>query len=271
MIRQAVVAGQFYPSEKDQLFNQIKQFNVKDVKKQAVKGLVMPHAGYMYSGSVAAEVIAAADVDRTSTFVIIGPNHTGQGQPFSIMTEGAWQTPCGMVNIDTSLAKKILDSSRHLADDYQAHQFEHSIEVQLPFLQFYKKEFTIIPITVSTGTLETYQTIAHSIAQSVKECQRENDTIIIASSDMTHYETQEEAESKDRQATEAMLNLDETELFNRVHKYKISMCGYASVVIMLSACKELGARSARLVKYETSGEVTGDFSAVVGYAGLTIY
>ncbi|MFC1703426.1 AmmeMemoRadiSam system protein B [Candidatus Omnitrophota bacterium] len=270
MEREAVVAGQFYPSNNAQLLKQIESFIDTPVQKQAVKGLVMPHAGYVYSGKVAAETISSADLEHKRIFVIIGPNHRGQGKRFSIMKEGTWKMPSGDVRIDTELAKKILDSSQYLEEDSLAHSGEHSIEVQLPLIQYFKKDFAIVPIIVYPAALEIYKEIAAAIALSIKESHKEKEVVIIASSDMTHYESQVAAEKKDNLALEALLSLDEEELFHRVKRFNISMCGYAPAVIMLNACKALGAKNARLIKYQTSGSVTGDFSSVVGYAGLLI-
>jgi len=200
--------------------------------------------------------------------IIIGPNHTGHGKPFAISTDGIWNTPLGNVAIDSELAKAITAKSRYLREDYEAHRGEHSIEVQLPFLQYFKKDIKLVPIVLSFGGVETYREIGREIARSVKEVGRQ--VIIIASSDMTHYEPQESAKNKDTQAIEAMLALDEYKLAERVEKLNITMCGYAPAVVMLAATKELGGTQAVLVDYRTSGDATGDYSSVVGYAGILI-
>jgi len=235
-------------------------------EKQDVIGLVSPHAGYVYSGPVAGAVISR--VRFKDTFVIIGPNHTGSGKPLSIMTEGKWQTPLGDVDIDSELARHLLSISQHLQEDDAAHQFEHSIEVQLPFLQYFKPDIKIVPITLSFASLDAYREIGKEIARAIRETQKE--AVIMASSDMTHYEAQETAARKDRQAIDAILRLDEDELFRRVEQYNISMCGCAPVASLIAAARELGATSAELVKYQTSGDTSGDYSAVVGYAGIII-
>jgi len=234
--------------------------------KEEVIGLVSPHAGYIYSGPVAGAVISR--VKFKDTFVIMGPNHTGRGKPLSIMTEGAWKTPLGEVEIDSELGKRILATSSHLKEDHVAHQFEHSIEVQLPFLQYFKRDVRLVPIMLAYSSLTTYKEIGKELAKAIKDLNKE--VVIIASSDMTHYEPQESARRKDTQAIEAILNLNEDELFRRVDELNISMCGYAPAVSLISAAKELGATGAELVRYQTSGDIIGDYSAVVGYAGVII-
>jgi len=190
------------------------------------------------------------------------------GKPLSIMTEGTWRTPLGEVEIDSELGKQILATSRHLQEDAGAHQAEHAIEVQLPFLQYFRPDVRIVPITLAYASGATYKEIGKEIAQAIKKLERE--VVIIASSDMTHYEPQESAQKKDTQAINAILELNEDELLKRVEELHISMCGYAPTVSLISAAKELGATSAELVKYQTSGDTTGDYSAVVGYAGIII-
>ena len=266
MIRNSVVAGQFYPESASQLKAMIKQMVDEKAAKEEVIGLVSPHAGYIYSGPVAGRVISR--IKFKDTFVIIGPSHTGRGEPLSIMTEGTWKTPLGEVEIDSELAEQILATSSHLAEDYQAHQYEHSIEVQIPFLQYFKSDIKLVPIVLAYSTGAIYKEIGREIARAIKELNK--GVVIIASSDMTHYEPQESAQRKDNQAIEAMLDLNEDELLRRVDKLNISMCGYAPVASLISAAKQLGATGAELVRYQTSGDTTGDYSSVVGYAGIII-
>jgi len=266
MIRNPVVAGQFYPESASQLKTMLEQLVDEKAAKEEVIGLVSPHAGYIYSGPVAGRVISR--IKFKDTFVIIGPNHTGRGEPLSIMTEGTWKTPLGEVEIDSELAEQILTTSSHLVENYQAHQYEHSIEVQIPFLQYFKSDIKLVPIVLAHTTGAIYKEIGREIAQAIKDLNKE--AVIIASSDMTHYEPQESAKRKDNQAIEAILNLDEDELLKRVDKLNISMCGYAPVASLISAAKQLGATGAELVRYQTSGDTTGDYSSVVGYAGIII-
>ena len=266
MIRYPVVSGQFYAGAATSLEEQIKEFIDEGIAKEEVLGLVSPHAGYIYSGPVAGAVISR--IEFKDTFVIMGPNHTGLGQPFSIMTEGTWRTPLGEVEIDSALGKKILEASSHLKEDHIAHLEEHSIEVQLPFLQYFKPDVKIVPIVFSHASGVTLKEIGKGIAEAIKDLNRE--AVIMASSDMTHYEDQESANLKDNLAIEAILELNEDELLKRVAEYHITMCGYAPTVSLLSACKELGAGQAELVRYQTSGDITGDYRSVVGYAGIII-
>ena len=266
MIRQPVVAGQFYPASASQLRALIEMMVNEKAEKQEVIGLVSPHAGYPYSGPVAGAVFSR--IEFKDTFIIMGPNHTGRGKPLSIMTQGTWETPLGNVKIDSELARQILDGSSYLQEDEAAHQHEHSIEVQLPFLQYFKPDIRIVPIILSFASGEAYKEIGRDIARAVKELKRE--VVLVASSDMTHYEPQEVAQQKDAQAIDAILALDEDELLKRVEELDISMCGYAPAVSLIAAARELGAKSAELVKYQTSGDTTGDYSAVVGYAGIII-
>jgi AmmeMemoRadiSam system protein B len=266
MIRNPVVSGKFYPGSATSLETQIEGFVDKGVTKEEVLGVISPHAGYDYSGPVAGAVISR--VSFKDTFVIIGPNHTGLGQPFSIMTEGTWRTPLGNVEIDADLAVKILEMSPSLKEDHIAHLEEHSIEVQIPFLQYLKKDVRIVPILLTHTDSIVYKEIGKGIAGAIKD--RPSEVVIMASSDMTHYEDQDSASRKDLLAIVAILELNEDELLKRIREYHITMCGYAPVVSLISACKDLGAGETELVKYQTSGDVIRDFSSVVGYAGIII-
>lgn len=266
MIRKPVVAGHFYPKSPSQLEEMIAGMVDEKATKEEVVGLVSPHAGYIYSGPVAGATISR--IKFKDTFIIMGPNHTGMGKPFSIMTEGVWQTPLGDVEIDSELGRRILVSSAHLEEDLEIHQYEHSVEVQLPFLQYFKRDFRLVPIVLSHADDDVYKEIGRGIAKAIKESGR--DAIIIASSDMTHYEPQASAQNKDSQAIEAILALDEDELLRRINEFNISMCGYAPVISLISAAKELGAKGAELIKYQTSGDTSGDYSSVVGYAGIIL-
>ncbi|HEY32313.1 MAG TPA: AmmeMemoRadiSam system protein B [Dehalococcoidia bacterium] len=267
MIREPVVAGGFYPGTADRLKSVLEQLVEEKAVKEDVVGALMPHAGYEYSGGVAGATISR--VKFTDTFVIMGPGHRpGLGGPFSIMTEGVWKTPLGEVAIDEELGKKILASSRFLKEDYVAHLQEHAVEVQLPFLQYFKPDVRMVPIVLAHADVTVYQEIGQALAGAIREIGRE--VVIIASGDMTHYEPQKVAEQKDRQGVEAILSLDEVELLKRVQEQDISMCAYAPAASMIVAAKELGAGGAELVKYQTSGDTTGDYSAVVGYAGIII-
>ena len=268
MIRNPAVAGQFYADSKEPLAKEVQGLIDETAVKEEAIGVVSPHAGYIYSGPVAGFTLSS--IKPKSKYIIMGPNHTGLGSPFSMTASDFWRTPLGEVAVDKTLADKILKNCPDIKKDELAHINEHSIEVQLPFLQTLQKEFTFVPIVVSMGDLETYRNIGEGIAKSIKELGCEKDVTIIASSDMTHYESQETAKDKDSKAIDAILNLDEKSLLETVEKFDISMCGVVPAAIMISAAKKLGAKSAHLVKYQTSGEASGDYSSVVGYAGIIV-
>jgi AmmeMemoRadiSam system protein B/AmmeMemoRadiSam system protein A len=265
-LRQPVVAGQFYPGSAAELRKLIGSFIEAKAAKTDAVGVVAPHAGYPYSGPVAGAVFSR--LVFKDTFIILGPNHTGRGRPYAIMTHGLWRTPLGDVEIDAELARHILAGSRLLEEDALAHQYEHSIEVQLPFLQYFKPDVRIIPICLGASSGDVLHDIGMGIARSLQALGRK--VVILASSDMTHYESQEAAQSKDSQAIETILNLDAGALIRRVEEKNISMCGYAPVAVMLTAARELGAGKPKLIKYQTSGAVTGDYRQVVGYAGIIV-
>lgn len=270
MLRHPAVSGQFYPGTKAKLLSNIESLLDKNAKKRDAIACILPHAGYMYSGPVAGATVSALDLNK-STFIIIGPNHTGYGEPFSVFAEGDFRTPLGDVPVDAELAGGLLNNSKYLKADTAAHRYEHSIEVELPFLQYFNPDFKIVPIVASTGNKEIYKEVGLEISSIVKAKGLKEKIMLIASSDMTHYESDKSARSKDQQAISAILELDEDKLLERVERLDISMCGYVPVTIALVAAKELGAKEARLIKYQTSGDVTGDNSAVVGYAGMIIY
>ncbi|MDD5045309.1 MAG: AmmeMemoRadiSam system protein B, partial [Candidatus Omnitrophica bacterium] len=253
-LRVPAVAGQFYPAKDKELREQIRSFADWQKQKDDVVGCMLPHAGYVYSGQVAAEVVSGIKIKEN--IVILGPNHTGYGEMFSLMNEGSWQTPLGNIEVNNALAKAILNGSRLIKEDTLAHVYEHSIEVELPFLQFQAKDFKITPIIVGPTGLEDYKEVGQAIAKAILDNNLKSSTLIIASSDMTHYEAQNTAKEKDTKAIEAVLNLDEDALWRNIHKLDISMCGYAPTIIMLVAAKILGAKKASLIKYQTSGDVT---------------
>jgi MEMO1 family protein len=266
MMREAAVSGQFYPAWPKELRETIKYMVEPDAAKTDVIGVVSPHAGYIYSGSVSGAVFSR--VKFKDTFVLIGPNHRGMGKPFSIMTEGSWKTPLGQARINSTMAEAILHESDTLKEDSLAHQYEHSLEVQVPFLQYFKQDVMIVPILLSQASPSVYEEIGRVVAMVMKR--PGNEAVIVASSDMTHYEPHEKAREKDDKAIGAILDLDSAELVKRINHYHISMCGYAPAISLITAARELGAKKAELVKYQTSGDASGDFSSVVGYAGIMI-
>ncbi len=268
MIRDPVVAGQFYSASKEALEREVRALVGPKADKEDAIGVVSPHAGYAYSGPVAASVLSA--IRPRKIYVILGPNHTGLGETFGLDESDSWKTPLGEVRIDRELANAIQRNCKYIKSDSLSHAHEHSIEVQLPFLQFLQHDFKIVPIAVSCADLNAYVEAGKAIAGAIKGLKAADDVTVIASSDMTHYEPQEEARKKDLIAIGAILELDEAKLIRKVSELGITMCGYAPAAIMIAAAKELGARNARVVKYQTSGDVTGDRSSVVGYAGIII-
>ncbi len=266
MIREAAVAGQFYPGWPDELKETIQYMTARDAAKIDAIGVVSPHAGFIYSGPVAGAVFSR--VKFKDTFILIGPNHRGVGKPFSIMTDGTWRTPLGEVKINKELAGAILKASSNLKEDSLAHRYEHSLEVQVPFLQYFRPDVMIVPIVLSQADPSVYKEIGLAVASALKSTGSE--AVIVASSDMTHYEPSERARNKDEKAIQAILDLDADELIERINKYDITMCGYAGAVSLITAAKELGAGKTELVKYQTSGDTSGDYTSVVGYAGIII-
>ncbi|MFA5145811.1 MAG: AmmeMemoRadiSam system protein B [Candidatus Omnitrophota bacterium] len=268
-VRDPAVAGQFYAGSRNSLLKEAGSLIETGAEREGAIGAVLPHAGYVYSGAVAGSVLSI--MKPRTTYIIIGPNHTGMGERFSMAGHRRWKTPLGDVEIDRELSEAILKKCGLIKRDALAHLREHSIEVQLPLLQLSNKgPFSIVPIAASGADIDTYRRIGTALAASVKEAGRSRDVAVIASSDMTHYEERDIAERKDKVAIEAILALDEEMLVRYVEGSDISMCGYIPVAIMLSAVKELGARAARLVRYQTSGDVSGDYTSVVGYAGILI-
>ena len=267
MLRQPAVAGYFYQGSSSALKDQVAGFLVPVARKIKARGILSPHAGLVYSGSVAGAVYSS--IELPDAFVLIGPNHTGLGAPVSIMTSGQWMTPLGMVTVADDLAKSIQSKSRLIREDTLAHLREHSLEVQLPFIQFLKEEFTIVPIQMMDTRLETCIDLGNALAAAITEQAR--DVLIIASSDMSHYVSADVADTKDHKAIKRILDLDAQGLFYTVRNENISMCGYGPAVAMITACKALGATKAELIKYTNSGEVSGDYDQVVGYAGIVVY
>ena len=266
-LRKPAVAGQFYPSSPQALRKQIEAFVQNKDKKISALACMLPHAGYMYSGRVAGQTVSAIEIKNK--VILLGPNHTGYGPSYSIMTEGIWQTPLGQVKIDSALAKEIKANSGLLEEDILAHAYEHSLEVELPFLQYFNPDLEIVPITILSDNIEQLRQIGSAVARALKNSKES--FLIVASSDMTHYESQKEAEFKDKEAIAAILELDEESMVKKIRGLNISMCGWAAVAVMLSAAKSLGAKNASLIKYETSAAVTGDTESVVGYAGVILY
>lgn len=277
-MRKPVVAGSFYAGSQAGLHRQIEDCfkhtlgpgALPDVPKAGgryILGLVSPHAGYQYSGPVASHgFLQIASEPEPQTVIVLGPNHSGMGSAVALSNEDRWQTPLGDVELDIEVGESIISASRWAEWDDLAHSREHSIEVQLPFLQYiYQNGFRIVPIAMLRQNSEVSQDLGSAIATALKD----RDGIIIASSDFSHYEMRASASKKDHLAIEAILALDPRRLEKVVDSYDISMCGPGPVMTMLTACKQLGANKAHLLRYATSGDITGD-SRVVGYASVTV-
>ncbi len=265
-VREAAVAGQFYPATKAELLDAVEGFLRGREKKVRARGVIAPHAGYIYSGAVAGAVYAHVEVPRK--VIVLCPNHTGLGEPLSIISEGSFRTPLGDAKIDGPLAEALKKSFPLLREDRASQIREHAVEVQLPFLQAVQKELTFVPITVGTGQFEVLTALGVVLAKVIAECGEP--VLMVASSDMNHYEDDAETRVKDALAIEQIIGMSPKGLFQTVKGQKISMCGYGPAVAMLTAAVRLGAESAELVKYATSGDVSGDRERVVGYAGIAV-
>lgn len=270
ILRRPAVAGRFYPSDPDDLRAEarayLSQTSSDNRNPVLALGCIAPHAGYVYSGHVAGAVFASVEVPKRC--IVLCPNHTGMGRALAIMSEGSWQTPLGEVAIDTELALALKARFPALQEDSAAHRAEHGAEVELPFLLLRQPELKFVPIALGTGQFDLLEQLGTALAHVIAA---KNDRIlIVASSDMNHYESDTVTRAKDHQALERILSLDPRGLFDVVTQQNISMCGFGPAVTMLTAARQLGAKSAELVKYATSGDISGDREMVVGYAGVVI-
>lgn len=266
MRRNPAVAGQFYYDAVSKLDLQVRQYTDKSALKEKAIAIVSPHAGLVYSGSVAGAVYSG--IEFPETFILLGPNHTGVGPKISLMESGEWAIPTGVFEIDKTLAQRISLNTGIVTKDTQAHMFEHSLEVQLPFIAYFSRNVKIVPVAILSASLEECRILGEGIAKSIKDSG--HSVVIVASSDMSHYIPEETARKKDTMAIDRILAIDPEGMHETVLREKISMCGYLPVTAALYAAKALGARSARLVKYTTSAEVSGDYDHVVGYSGIII-
>jgi MEMO1 family protein len=266
-VRAPAVAGRFYPGRADELLRDVREYtSPAETSRIAALGCVSPHAGYIYSGSVAGAVFGRLEIPERC--VILCPNHTGKGVPLSIMASTTWQTPLGEVAADSDLGGRLMHRFPFLQEDSAAHRGEHAIEVQLPFLQVRQAQLKIVPIAIGTRDFGVLQGLGEALVDVIAA--REERVLIVASSDMNHYESDAVTRVKDRKAIERVLAMDARGLWEVVMNEDISMCGFAPTIVMLTAAKLLGATSATLVKYATSGEISGDYEAVVGYAGIIV-
>jgi AmmeMemoRadiSam system protein B len=267
-VRCPAVAGRFYPREKDSLREEVHTYLSQSPEPELVRavGCIVPHAGYIYSGHVAGAVFAAVQIPQLC--LVLCPNHTGMGRALAIVSEGAWETPLGDVPIAGAFAAALKQRCPLLHEDSAAHRGEHAVEVELPFLQMRQPQLTFVPIALGTGRFEVLEQLGDAIADVIAA--HSGNVLIVASSDMNHYESDAITRVKDQSAIEPILRLDARALYDVVTTENVSMCGFGPAVAMLTAAKKLGATSAELVKYATSGDISGDRDLVVGYAGVIV-
>jgi len=266
-IRPPVVAGQFYPADPQDLIEMLKNLcdPIPEEKKIKAKAIIVPHAGYIYSGRVAGMVYSRVKIPKN--IILLGPNHTGYGPEISTYPDGYWLTPLGKVPVNENLTAELTSTNIYIPD-YTAHVYEHSLEVQLPFLQFLAQEdFKIVPTVFKFLNLDTCLLAGDFLANVLEN---KNDYLIVISTDFSHYVPYEVAKQKDALAIKQILNLDPENLYKVVIENDISMCGVVPATVALRALKHLGAKKAELVAYQTSGDVNQDYSSVVGYAGIII-
>jgi MEMO1 family protein len=266
-LRQPAVAGRFYPGNPEDLRAEAQSYLCQSTPEPVrALGCIAPHAGYMYSGHVAGAVFAQIEIPRRC--VVMCPNHTGQGHALAMMGGGAWRTPLGEVPIDQDLARGLKNQFPAMQEDPAAHRSEHAAEVELPFLQLRQPDLIFLPVALGTGRFEILEQLGKALANLIAD--QHEPVLIVASSDMNHYESDAVTRIKDHRAIEKILALDPRGLYEVVTQQGISMCGLGPAVAMLTAARELGAKSAELVKYATSGDVYGDRDMVVGYAGVVV-
>lgn len=267
VVRYPAVAGRFYPANSDTLREEVSSY-LAESKARPVRaiGCIAPHAGYMYSGHVAGAVFGSIEIPRLC--VVMCPNHTGMGRALAIMSEGAWETPLGDVPINSGFAETMKQRFPALQEDSAAHRGEHAAEVELPFLQVRQPDLRIVPIALGTSQFELLEGLGMALAEVIGEYGEP--VLIVASSDMNHYESDTATRVKDHRAIERILTLDARGLYDVVTQQDVSMCGFGPATAMLTAARELGAKSAELVKYATSGDISGDRDLVVGYAGVVV-
>ena len=266
MLRLPAVAGQFYPADPRELTRLIRKFSAEDpgVKKTRVRACLVPHAGYIYSGGVAGAVFARTILPKQ--VLVLGVRHSPMGEDLAILSEGAWRTPLGDAPVNATLAQRVKTGCPGLREDSVAHSREHSLEVEIPFLQILDPGFSFVPVAVGTLRFEELHEMGMGLARVLNES-REG-ILVVTSSDMNHYEPDDVTRVKDAKAIDRLKAVDARGLFEVCRKEKISMCGLGPAVVMLTAMKELGVETGEVVRYATSGDVNGDRDAVVGYAGM---
>jgi hypothetical protein len=277
-LRRPSQSGVFYPTSRESLLSTIQDCfthklgpgglpEVRCDGNKRIIGVISPHAGYIYSGYIAAfSYKILAQYEEPKTAIIIGPNHTGIGSGISIMTKGEWETPLGRVKINENIAAAIVQASSIIDIDDTAHQYEHSIEVQIPFLQYlFKDKISIVPISMMMQDIES----SIEIATAIFKASNEGNMVIIASSDMTHYEKQLSAEQKDKIALDCIIKLDIEGLYKVIDTNNISMCGYGPIAVLMNYAQLSKVTEVRLEAYRTSGDVSKDYTSVVGYASVS--
>jgi len=268
MIRQPAVAGRFYPSNPAELSKLVREYtSVPGAVAKRLKACLVPHAGYVYSGPVAGAVFA--NVQIPTRVVVLGVRHQPPGAPLAILSEGTWRTPLGDARIDEKLAERLKAACPLLLEDDVAHSQEHSLEVQIPFLQTLEPGFSFVPIALGSGNFEILVKVGQGIGQVLAAEKQE--VLLLTTSDLNHYEDDATTRVKDGKAIERLLKMDAHGLYDTCRNEEISMCGLGPAVAMITALHVMGAKKAELIQYATSGERSGDFDAVVGYAGMIFY
>lgn len=267
MIRPPAVSGRFYPSDAKELSRLVKEYAPGSAAKIVARGCVVPHAGWMYSGHVAGAVYASLEIPARC--ILLGPRHFPRGESMAILSEGSWRTPLGEAPIDVELAAELMRACPRLREDAVAHEREHSLEVQIPFLQELAPDFRFVPVVLASDRYPVLEELGHAVAKVVTAHAAER-VLVIASTDMNHYESDAVTRAKDERAIARIVALDPRGLYDTVRGEEISMCGYAATTAMLVAMRDLRAQKAELVRYATSGDITGEREEVVGYAGLIV-
>ncbi|OIP37547.1 MAG: AmmeMemoRadiSam system protein B [Deltaproteobacteria bacterium CG2_30_63_29] len=268
MDRQAAVAGRFYAGTRDSLWADLESYCMRGVKAPPALAVVVPHAGYVYSGETAGKVYSRAQIPRRAA--IFGPNHTGVGDPFAVSPAERWLTPLGPVPLSSSLTS-LLSALPGATRDARAHLREHCLEVQVPFLQYFQPELEIAAVVVSRHSLEACRRIGEALGDALLELDEEDRPLLVASTDMTHFLDEASARAQDLDAIEHILALEPAGLYDTVMSRDISMCGVMPTTIVLFAAARMGATRAELVEYTSSARASGDSSRVVGYAGLVVH
>jgi hypothetical protein len=273
MIRKPVVAGHFYPGETEDLKNMIKSCikhkygpgNQLVETSEKVYGIICPHAGYVYSGPTACHSYKSISSQNPELVIIIGPNHFGIGRDAATMIDAQWQTPLGMVQVDSEAAKQVAERSKFIEIDEYSHSQDHSLEVQVPMLQeILSNEFEILPIILRAQGMET----AIDVGNAVSEIAKKKNAIIVASSDFTHYEENSFAHQQDMALIEPILEMNIERFYQVLNERRVTACGYGAMASAMIACKNLGATKGKLLSYATSGDVSGDTESVVGYGAI---